>query len=272
MKRKERPTRKPTPKTGSAKGTKPQKSPKLDAQTKDPSAGMRLNKYIANSGMCSRREADIYIAAGNVQVNGKVITEMGYKVKLSDEVKFDGRRITPEKKEYVLLNKPSGVYVTGSLHKGNKTVMQLIANASKARLAPVGNMETGASGLLLFTNDGTLAKNLARPKHGIRQIYHVELDKNFSEEDLEKVREGIFLEEGKIKVDEVAHVEGQSKRQVGIELKSTKPKVVQRLFKKLGYEVLKLDRVVYGGLTKKDLPRGRYRHLTKQEVINLGMN
>lgn len=270
MKRKGKSTQKPK-KKDFGKGAKLQKTPKLDAQTKDPSAGMRLNKYIANSGMCSRREADIYIAAGNVQVNGKVVTEMGYKVKLSDEVKFDGRRITPEKKEYILLNKPSGIYVTGSLHKGHKTVMQLIANASKAQLAPVGNMETGASGLLLFTNDGTLAKSLAKPKHGIRQIFHVELDKNFSEEDLEKIREGIFLEEGKVNIDDISHVEGQSKRQVGIELKSTKPKVVQRLFKKLGYEVLKLDRVVYGGLTKKDLPRGRYRQLTQQEIINLGM-
>lgn len=185
---------------------------------------MRLNKYIANSGMCSRREADIYIAAGSVQVNGKVVTEMGHKVKLSDEVKFDGRRINPEKKEYLLLNKPSGVFVTGSLNKGNKTVMQLIANASKAQLAPVGNMESSASGLLLFTNDGTLAKNLAKPKHGIRQIYHVELNKNLAEEDLEKIREGVVLEGEKIKIDEVSHVEGQPKRHVGIELKSTKPK------------------------------------------------
>lgn len=270
--KKNKPTKgKPTYKPKQNQGKKTQKSPAVDSQTKDPSAGMRLNKYIANSGMCSRRDADIYIASGNVQVNGKTVTEMGYKVKLSDEVKFDGRRINPEKKEYVLLNKPSGVYVTGSLEKGNKTVMHLIANASKSRLAPVGNLETSTSGLLLFTNDGTLAKNLAMSKNGIRQIFHVELDKNLKTVDLEKIREGISLEDGMARIDEISYVEGQPKRQVGIELKSTKPKIVQRLFKKRGYEVIKLDRVVYGGLTKKDLPRGRYRHLTKQEVINLGM-
>lgn len=248
-----------------------QKKTAVDEQVKNPTAGMRLNKYIANSGMCSRRDADIYIGSGNVQVNGKTVTEMGYKVKLTDEVKFDGRRINPEKKEYLLLNKPSGFFVTGSLEKGEKTVMGLIANASKSKLSPVGKLETSASGLLLFTNDGTLAKNLATPKNGIRQIYHVELNKNLDREDLEKIRDGVLLEDGKVKIDEIDYVENQPKRQVGLELKSIKPHIVQRLFKKLGYEIVKLDRVVYGGLTKKDLTRGRFRHLTQQEIINLGM-
>lgn len=243
----------------------------VDKQVKDPSAGMRLNKYIANSGICSRRDADIYIDSGNVQVNGVVVTEMGYKVKLTDEVKFDGRRINPEKKEYVLLNKPMGFFVTGSLEKGDKTVMGLIANASKSKLPPVGKLETSASGLLLFTNDGTLAKNLATPKNGLRQIYHIELNKNLDQEDLEKIRAGVVLEDGKVNVNEISYIENQPKRQVGVELKSTKAHIVPRLFKKLNYEIVKLDRVVYGGLTKKDLPRGRYRFLTQQEIINLGM-
>lgn len=249
----------------------PEKSPAVDKQVKDPTSGMRLNKYIANSGMCSRRDADIYISAGNVQVNGQVVTEMGYKVKLTDEVKFDGRRVNPEKKEYVLLNKPSGFFVTGSLEKGDRTVMGLISGASKSKLSPVGKLDTRASGLLLFTNDGTLAKNLSTPKNGLRQIYHVELDKNLDHEDLEKIRAGVLLEDGKVNVNEISYIENQPKRQVGIEMKSTKPHIVQRLFKKLDYEIVKLDRVVYGGLTKKDLPRGRYRHLTQQEIINLGM-
>lgn len=246
-------------------------SSSVDKQVKDPSAGMRLNKYIANAGICSRRDADIYIASGNVWVNGKVVTEMGYKVQLTDEVKFDGRTINPEKKEYVLLNKPQGFYVTGSLEKGGKTVMQLIANASNTKLSPVGKLEASATGLLLFTNDGTLAQNLAAPKNGIRQIFHVELNKNLDQEDLEKIRKGILLEDGKVNVTDISYVQNQPKRQVGLELKSTKPHVVQRLFKKLNYDIVKLDRVIYGGLTKKDLPRGRYRFLTQQEIINLGM-
>ncbi|MDQ7917918.1 pseudouridine synthase [Mesonia sp. MT50] len=244
---------------------------KVDQQIKDPEAGMRLNKYIANAGVCSRRDADIYISSGNVRVNGDVITEMGYKVKLTDEVKFDGRKITPDQKEYVLLNKPSGFYVTGSLERNNRTVMDLVANASKSKLSPIGKLDTSTMGLLLFTNDGTLSKNLANPKQGIRQLYHVELNKNLDQIDLEKIREGVTLEDGKVNVDDISYVDNQPKRQVGIELKSTRQHLVQRLFKKLGYEIVRLDRVVYGGLTKKDLPRGNYRHLSKQEVINLGM-
>ncbi|MGB7786324.1 MAG: pseudouridine synthase [Salinimicrobium sp.] len=231
---------------------------------------MRLNKYIANSGICSRRDADIFIAAGNVTVNGKVVTEMGYKVQLNDEVKFDGRRINPEKPEYVLLNKPKGFYVTGSLEKKNRTVMDLVANASKAKLDPVGKLDTQSTGLLLFTNDGALAKKLANPKNGIRQIYHVELDKDLDYEDLQKIKEGgVTLEDGTVKVTEASYVENKPKREIGLELRSTRNHVVQRMFKSLGYEVVKLDRVVFGGLTKKDLPRGHWRVLSKQELINL---
>lgn len=231
--------------------------------------GIRLNKYIANSGICSRRDADIFISAGNVTVNGKVVTEMGYKVQLSDEVKFDGRRINPEKPEYIVLNKPKGFFVTGSLERKNRTVMDLVANASKSKLDPVGKLEAQSTGLLLFTNDGTLAKKLANPKSGIRQIYHVELDKEVDFVDLQKIRDGITLEDGLVKVTEVSYIENRPKREIGIELRSTKNHIVQRIFKSLNYEVVKLDRVVYGGLTKKDLPRGHWRVLTKQEFINL---
>ena len=232
--------------------------------------GIRLNKYVANSGICSRRDADIYIAAGNVTVNGKVVTEMGHKVKLNDEVKFDGRRIVPEKPEYVLLNKPKGFYVTGSLERNNRTVMDLVANASKSKLDPVGKLDTQATGLLLFTNDGTMAKKLTNPKNGIRQIYHLELDKDLSYDDLQKIKEGVNLEDGTAKVTEISYIENKPKREVGLEIKSTKNHIVQRIFKSLNYEIVKLDRVTFGGLTKKDLPRGHWRVLSKQEIINLG--
>ncbi|HET7360791.1 MAG TPA: pseudouridine synthase, partial [Salinimicrobium sp.] len=224
--------------------------------------GIRLNKYIANSGMCSRRDADIYIAAGNVTVNGKPITEMGHKVQLTDEVKFDGRRINPEKPEYVLLNKPKGFYVTGNMEKKNRTVMDLVANASKAKLSPVGKLETQSTGLLFFTNDGALAKNLATPKNGIRQLYHLELNKDLALEDLKKIEAGVSLEDGNIKVTSVSYVDNRPKNEVGVELKSTKRHILQRLFKSLDYDIVKLDRVVYAGLTKKDLPRGHWRTLT----------
>ena len=171
MKQKNKPFKKKSEK-------KPQQKIAVDKQVKDPEAGMRLNKYISNAGICSRRDADIYIQAGNVRVNGEVVTEMGHKVKLTDEVKFDGRRISPEKKEYVLLNKPTGFYVTGSLERNNRTVMDLIANASKSKLDPVGKLDTSTTGLLLFTNDGTMSKNLGSTKKRIRQIYHVELNKS----------------------------------------------------------------------------------------------
>lgn len=231
--------------------------------------GLRLNKYISNSGVCSRRDADIYISAGNVTVNGKTITEMGYRVKLTDEVKFDGRRLNPEKPEYVLLNKPKGFYTTGSLEKGSKTVMDLVANAAKGKIVPVGKLDRQASGLLLFTNDGALEKQLGKPKNGIRQIYHVELTKPVSYEDIQKIKEGVTLEDGKVKVQEVSYIDNRPKNEIGLETNSVKPHVVQRIFKSLGYEVEKLDRVTFGGLTKKDLPRGNWRVLTKQEVINL---
>lgn len=232
---------------------------------------IRLNKYIANSGICSRRDADAYIAAGNVMVNGKVITEMGYKVKPGDEVRFDGKQITPEKKEYVLLNKPKGFITTTDDEKGRKTVMDLVANASRSRLLPVGRLDRNTTGLLLFTNDGELAKKLTHPKHGVRKIYHVVLDKNLAHADFKKIETGIQLEDGVVTVDAVSYIEDAPKREVGIELHSGKNRVVRRIFEHLGYTVVQLDRVVFAGLTKKSLPRGHWRYLGAQEIANLKM-
>jgi 23S rRNA pseudouridine2605 synthase len=232
---------------------------------------IRLNKYVANSGVCSRREADTYIAAGNVTVNGKPITEMGYKVNPGDTVRFDGRLLNPEKKEYILLNKPKNFITTTSDERGRRTVMELVSNASKARLLPVGRLDRNTTGLLMFTNDGDLAKKLTHPKHGVRKIYHVELNKNLSSEDLKSIREGLHLEDGPVVVDEVSYIKNAPKREVGIKIHSGRNRIVRRIFEHLGYDVIKLDRVIFAGLTKKDLPRGHWRHLTAQEVINLNM-
>ncbi|NAS12765.1 pseudouridine synthase [Poritiphilus flavus] len=252
----------------------PQKSaPKRSsAKTGGTASGLiRLNKYVANSGVCSRREADVYIAAGNVTVNGKPITEMGYKVKTGDEVRFDGRLLNPEKKEYVLLNKPKNFITTTSDERGRRTVMELISNASRARLVPVGRLDRNTTGLLLFTNDGDLAKKLTHPKHGVRKIYHVELNKNLKADDLRKIKTGLELEDGPVLVDDASYIDNAPKREVGIKIHSGRNRIVRRIFEHLGYDVVKLDRVVFAGLTKKDLPRGHWRYLTKEEVIHLGM-
>lgn len=232
---------------------------------------IRLNKYVANSGVCSRRDADIYIAAGNITVNGKPITEMGHKVKLTDEVKFDGRLLNPVKKEYVLLNKPKDFTTTIRDEKGRRNVSGLISKASKTPLLPVDKMDKHAVGLLLFTNDGDLTKRLKSPKNGLRKIYHVELNKDLRSADMKKIQEGITLDEKPVRVQEISFIDGAPKREVGIEIHSSRSKVVDRLFEHLEYEVVKIDRVVYAGLTKKDLPRGHWRYLTAQEIVNLGM-
>lgn len=251
-----------------ARGNSPVKKTHSSPRKISNSDEIRLNKYVANSGVCSRREADLYIQTGSVWVNGKPVTEMGYKVKLTDEVKFDGRIITPEKKEYVLLNKPKGFITTTNPEK-TKTVMDLVANASRSFLKPVGRLERNTTGLLLFTNDVDLEKKLTHHKTGVRKIFHVELDRNLKSDDLEKIEKGIKLEEGFIKVDEISYIEGASKNEIGIQLMSSKNGIVTKLLEHLSYNVLKLDRVIFAGLTKKDLPRGHWRKLTKQEVINL---
>ncbi|TMU55490.1 pseudouridine synthase [Flagellimonas algicola] len=232
---------------------------------------IRLNRYVANAGICSRREADTYIAAGSVSVNGKVITEMGYKVKLTDDVRFDGRKLNPEKKEYILLNKPKNFITTTNDEKGRRTVMELVSSASKNRLLPVGRLDRNTTGLLLFTNDGDLTKKLTHPTHGVRKIYHVHLDKSLNLSDLRKIETGLELEDGAVEVDDVSYIQGAPKKEVGIQIHSGRNRIVRRIFEHLGYHVTKLDRVIFAGLTKKDLPRGHWRHLTEQEVVNLKM-
>lgn len=245
--------------------------PKKTAVKKTESDEIRLNKYIANSGMCSRREADMYIAAGAVQVNGKVVTELGYKVKLTDEVKFDGKRISPEKKEYVLLNKPKGFTTSSGEEAFHKSALGLVANASRSKLFPAGRLDSNTTGLLLFTNDGDMLKKLTDSAVPVRKIYQVSLDKNLKFEDFEKIQKGIVIDKSRIFIDEVSYIENAPKSEIGIKLHSNKNRIARKIFETLGYDVIKLDRVAYAGLTKKDLPRGHWRHLSEQEVINLRM-
>lgn len=240
-------------------------------KTSDETSGIRLNKYIANSGICSRREADTYIEHGSVQVNGKLVTEMGYKVQPDDIVQFDGTSITPEQKKYVLLNKPKNYITTMEDDRGRKTVMELIANASKERIYPVGRLDRNTTGLLLFTNDGDLAKKLTHPKHNVRKLYHASLDKKLELRDLEKLRGEVVIEGKKVFIDAVSYVNGEPKTEIGIEIHSGRNRIVRKIFEHVGYKVNKLDRVIFAELTKKNLPRGRWRELTNLEVNNLQM-
>lgn len=232
---------------------------------------IRLNKYIANSGICSRREADELITQGLVEVNGKVVTEMGYQVQKTDRVVFDGQSITPEKPVYVLLNKPKGYISTTKDEKARKTVMDLVANASPYRLFPVGRLDRQTTGLILLTNDGYLTKKLTHPSFGVKKIYHVTLDRKLSVEDLRMIADGVRLEEGVAEVDSISYIEGKPKNEVGIEIHIGWNRVVRRIFKKMGYEVEALDRVIFAGLTKKNIKRGHWRILTEMEVNNLKM-
>jgi 23S rRNA pseudouridine2605 synthase len=233
---------------------------------------IRLNKFLSNAGIASRREADVLIQTGVVSVNDVIITEMGYKIKPGDVIKYDGETINAEKKRYVLLNKPKDFIVTLDDPMGRKTVMSLVEKACKEVVYPIGKMEREATGLLLFTNDGDLIKKLTHPKYKANKIYHVETSKAISLEDIEKLKSGIFLDDGKIACTNVEFVKDSSPRDVGVELSSGKNKVVRRLFESLGYQVVKIDRVKYAGLTKKDLPRGFFRHLTEKEVAFLKMS
>ena len=232
---------------------------------------IRLNKYIANSGICSRREADELITQGLVEVNGKVVTEMGYQVQKTDRVVFDGQSITPEKPVYVLLNKPKRYISTTKDEKARKTVMDLVANASPYRLFPVGRLDRQTTGLILLTNDGHLTKKLTHPSFGVKKIYHVTLDRKLSVEDLRTIADGVRLEEGVAEVDSISYIEGKPKNEIGIEIHIGWNRVVRRIFKKMGYEVEALDRVIFAGLTKKNIKRGHWRILTEMEVNNLKM-
>jgi len=233
---------------------------------------IRLNKYIANAGICSRREADDLIKSGAIKVNGVVISELGFRISPMDKIQYGGETLSKEIKRYVLLNKPKDYITTSNDPEGRKTVMELVKNACKERLYPVGRLDRATTGLLLMTNDGELAKKLTHPSHQIKKIYHVSLDKNLKAVDLKKITEGITLEDGLTEVDEIAYVgEGTDKTEIGIALHSGKNRIVRRIFEHLGYEVVKLDRTFFAGLTKKDLPRGNYRLLTEKEIINLRM-
>ena len=228
----------------------------------------RLNRYIANAGICSRREADALIAAGEIKVNGEVVTEMGYKVQPEDTVQYGKTNLNREKSVYVLLNKPKDFITTTEDPEGRRTVMDLVAGASKERIFPVGRLDRNTTGLLLFTNDGEVAQKLSHPSHKNKKIYQVELSQPLSEEDLRKIAEGLELEDGKAVVDDVAVVAGNP-HFVGIEIHIGRNRIVRRIFEHLGYEVVALDRVQYAGLTKKDLPRGKWRFLSEQEVIRM---
>ena len=253
------------------KARKP-KGPEPQPKYQHEEGCVRLNKYIAHAGICSRREADKLIAAGSVSVNGKVVTEMGYQVKPGDVVNYGGETLRSEKLRYFLLNKPKGFITTVDDPQERQTVMMLIDGACPERIYPVGRLDRATTGLLLFTNDGDMAKKLTHPSSNIYKIYHVELDKPVTRDDMRQMMEGITLEDGPVHVDDVQYVEGlNDKRIVGVELHSGKNRIVRRIFEHLGYSVHKLDRVVFAGLTKKDLPRGRYRELTEKEINYLKM-
>ena len=230
---------------------------------------MRLNKYVAKSGLCSRRKADEYIAQGLVSVNGTVVIEMGFKVQLGDEVAFNGKKITQEKRYYILLNKPKNVITTTDDPQGRRTVMDMIREKHQERLYPVGRLDRNTTGLLLITNDGELAQKLAHPKNEVRKLYSVELDRVVTQADFEKIKEGVVLEEGKAVVDDLSYVSGGGGKIIGVQVHIGWNRVVRRIFESLGYKVKKLDRVMYANLTKKDLPRSRWRYLSEKEVIAL---
>ena len=237
----------------------------------DPNEPLRLNKFLANAGICSRREADEFIQAGVVTVNGEVVTELGTKILRTDVVKFNEQPVNIEKKVYVLLNKPKDYVTTSDDPQQRKTVMDLVKNACTERIYPVGRLDRNTTGVLLLTNDGDLASKLTHPKYLKKKIYHVYLDKNVTAHDLAQIAEGIQLEDGEIKADDVQYAHPTDKKQVGIEIHSGKNRIVRRIFESLGYRVQKLDRVQFAGLTKKNLKRGDWRYLTEEEVDRLRM-
>ena len=244
----------------------------LSLEFEEQHGPIRLNKYIANAGICSRRDADVLIASGAITVNGEVVTEMGHKVLPTDEVRYGDRVLQREKPVYVLLNKPKDYITTTDDERDRANVMELVRDACKERIYPVGRLDRDTTGLLLFTNDGDLTKKLTHPSSQIEKTYFVELDKPFASIDMAAMRNGLELSDGVIIPDDVQYVDGaESKKEVGITIHSGKNRIVRRMFDFLGYNVEKLDRVIFAGLTKKDLPRGMWRFLTKQEVAFLKM-
>ena len=259
--------------TNAAKGNKGQRSSSKKSPASKPNKNsdeIRLNKYIANSGVCSRRDADMHISVGSVSVNGKVVTEMGYKVKPGDEVRFDGARISPEKKTYVLLNKPKGFATTTSESKG-RTVMDLVANATNARIKPIGRLGRNSTGLLLFTNDDKIVKKFTNSNTGVARLFEIELDRNLKYEDFKSIQEGFKVKGKLVNVEEISYVEGESKSKIGLRIKNTGNSILHTIFDHFKYEIVRIDCVQIGHLTKKDLPRGHWKHLTIQEVNTLQM-
>lgn len=253
-------------------GRKPAKSSKKKIITTKADDRVRLNKYLANAGICSRREADTIIAAGTVKVNGKTVTELGTKISPGDKVVYGGERVGNEKKVYILLNKPKDYVTTVKDPKATKKVMDIVKGACKERIYPVGRLDRMTTGVLLLTNDGDLTEKLTHPSYNKKKIYHVFTDKNVTKADLDKLAAGVELEDGLIAADAVSYASPDDKKQVGIEIHSGKNRIVRRMFEHLGYKVQKLDRVYFAGLTKKGLPRGHWRFLTSKEISKLKMN
>ncbi len=233
---------------------------------------IRLNKYIAASGVCSRREADKLISAGLVSVNGKTITTLGTKVSPADDVRYNGERIRNERKVYLVLNKPKDFVTTTEDPRERKTVMLLVKNACPERIYPVGRLDRNTTGILMFTNDGEMAKKLTHPGYNKKKIYHIFLDKAFAAGDMKKLAAGIELDDGFIQPDAISYTSKENKRELGLEIHSGRNRVVRRMFEALGYRVMKLDRVYFAGLTKKNLPRGKWRLLTEKEIRMLRTN
>jgi len=256
-------------------GTQKQKRKKTEksvSATTQEEGLIRLNKFLADAGICSRREADKLIESGVIKVNGKTVTKLGTKVSRTDKVMYGDQTLRAEKLQYVLLNKPKDYITTSNDPQQRKTVMMLVKNACKERIYPVGRLDRNTTGLLLFTNDGELAKKLTHPKHNVKKLYHVVLDKPLSKNHLLEIAAGLNLEDGKITPDKIAYDRAaDDKREIGIEIHSGKNRIVRRIFEHLGYKVIKLDRVMFAGLTKKDLPRGKWRHLTEKEISMLKM-
>jgi 23S rRNA pseudouridine2605 synthase len=275
----EKPTRSETPKGRgySSRDEKPFRSNDFSSKPKTPSKPpkddglIRLNRFLSNSGVCSRREADKYIETGCVTVNGKIVSELGVKVSLNDDVRFNGKILNPENKVYLLLNKPKGYVTTTDDPQERKTVMDLIADACKERIYPVGRLDLNTSGLLLFTNDGEMSKRLTHPSHNVKKIYHVSLDKPLTKNHLLEIAKGVELEDGFVSPDAISYIGEEEKNEVGIEIHSGKNRIVRRIFEHLGYEVKKLDRVYFAGLTKKNIARGKWRFLSFPEINHLKM-
>ena len=265
---KSKPSKLKAPETSYSKKKSIPSKPKSKASSNPDE--IRLNKYIANSGMCSRREADMHISIGSVMVNGKVVTEMGYKVLLKDEVRFDGARITPEKKAYVLLNKPKGFATTTSEGKG-RTVMDLVANSTTSKIRPIGRLGRNSLGLILFTNDEQMHAKFTNSKHGVVRLFHMELDKPLKFEHLKSIQDGFKYEGKLVSVEAISFIDGAPKNEIGLQIKNTGNTILRKIFDHFNYEIVKMDCVAIGPLSKKDLPRGHWKHLSDQEVSNLMM-